>query len=108
MIISVNIGYSGPLGSGILTTFPQTFDQFKTFNEFKQMVKGSEDIETFWEWAKVDHIPPSHLCLFIRVDDGDEYWEFKVHLINVKEYRDKWEKQYGPWKHNTKDWSIKD
>lgn len=107
MIISINIGYAGPLSSGILSAYPQVFDQFKTFNEFKQMVRETETLHILWEWADQHYVPPSHMCLYIRVDEPTEYWEWQVHLINIKEYRAKWEDKYGPWKHNTKEWPVK-
>lgn len=107
MIISVNIGYAGPLSSGILSAFPQIFDQFDSFSEFVQLSRDPESIDAFWNWAEIHHVTPSSLCLYIRIDEPTEYWEYRVHLINVREYRKKWEDKYGKWKHNTKDWPLK-
>lgn len=108
MIISVNIGYAGPLSSGILSAFPQVFDQFRSFSEFAKLCRDPESIDAFWNWAETHHVTPSSLCLYIRVDEEDQYWEWRVHLINTREYRAKWEEAYNtPWKHNTKDWPIK-
>lgn len=107
MIISVNIGYAGSLSSGILSAFPQVFDQFNSFSEFVQVVRNSESMDAFWNWSEIHHVTPSSLCLYIRIDEPTEYWEYRVHLINVREYRKKWEDKYGRWKHSTKDWPIK-
>jgi len=107
MIISVNIGYAGPLSSGILSAFPQVFDQFDSFSEFTQLCRDPESIDAFWNWAETHYVTPSSLCLYIRIDEPIEYWEYRVRLINVRQYRKKWEDKYGKWKHNTKDWPIK-
>jgi hypothetical protein len=33
--------------------------------------------------------------------DKEQYWEYTIKLINVKEYRDYWENNYGKkWKWN--------
>lgn len=107
MIISVNIGYAGPHSSGILTAFPQVFDQFDSFTEFVQLARDPESIDAFWSWSENNNVPPSSMCLFMRIDEGNDYWEWQVPLINVREYRTKWKDKYGKWKHDTKNWPVK-
>ncbi len=93
-----NIGYSS-ISSGILTWYPQCIDG--TFADFVKLVRNEESIETLFGWAKENHVPPSSLILMIRIDEENQYWEYTVKLINVREYRKYWELKYNKeWKEN--------
>lgn len=91
-LIAFNIGYSG-LGSGILSPYPTIWEcDFPTFAK-KQRQKGT--IKQLFKWAKANHVPPSSIVLHITIWYEDEYWQYTIKMINVREYRAHWEKVYG-------------
>lgn len=94
--ITYNIGYEGFGTSGILSKFPTLLEN-TSFTEFVKIVRDTQSIDTLWEWATDFRVTTSTMCLFIRIDDGEFYWEYKIKLMNVREYRAKWESKYGPW-----------
>lgn len=94
-----NFGYDGPTGSrGTISHYPQVF--YGTISEFSKWIRLPESIESLFESAKENHIIPSTLTLQMRIDDEEQYWEFTIKLINVKEYREYWETKYNKkWKY---------
>lgn len=69
------------------------------FKEFKESLRLKDNIETLFEWASNNHVPPSKITLNILIrEDADEdnwwEWEFIVRMINVREYRKHWEEIY--------------
>ena len=93
MIVAYNIGSTFPLNvSPILL-------ETESFKDLKEDLRRKDNIETLFEWASDNHVPPSKITLNITVReeaDEDEYWEWKfiVRMINVREYRKHWEEVY--------------
>lgn len=91
-----NIGYKA-VGSGILTWYPESMDI--TFPEFAKELRKEETILDLFKYAKDCHVPPSSIILMIRIENETEYWEYSIKMINVREYKDHWEKVYKKiWK----------
>jgi hypothetical protein len=88
-----NFGYKGSTGSGTISWYPQIF--YGSISEFSKWIRQADTIESLFEQTKQLHIVPSSLALMMRIEDKDEYWEFTVKLINVKEYRSYWEQKYN-------------
>jgi hypothetical protein len=95
-----NFGYNGPTGcSGTISHYPDIY--YGSISEFSKWIRQSENIESLFESAKKNHIVPSSLTIMMRIDDEEQYWEYTIKLINVKEYRDYWENEYSKkWKLN--------
>lgn len=92
-----NVGFKGPSNSGVLSWYPQSFDC--TFSEFAEMLREQETIEEFFRFAKDCYVPPSMMLLLIRIEDETNYWEYTIKMINIREYRQHWEKVYDKtWK----------
>lgn len=88
MIFAYNIGtFSTPFGSGGLTNFPIIREE-ESFSELSKIIRYS--IDHLWKLAEQRYIIPSSLCLYISVGDHN----FRIRLINVREYRAKWEDKY--------------
>jgi hypothetical protein len=93
-----NIGYQGT-GSGVLTPFPQIWDC--DFPTFAKKIRLKKNIKGLFNWAKVNHVQPSTLVLYIVIWYDDVYWEYTIKMINVREYRKHWELKYKKeWKEN--------
>ena len=91
-----NIGYKG-VGSGILNAFPMVWDC--DFPTFAKKIRQKGNIKQLFKWAKENHVPPSCLVLHITIWYETEYWEYTIKMINVREYRNYWEKVYKKtWK----------
>ena len=99
MIVAMNIGYGvgSKVGhSGVLSYQPMIFT-FKTVKQLTDLIRESTDV--FFEWAEEHHVIPSELNLFLSI--GLEVRPITIRLINVREYRAKWEKKYGkPYTHS--------
>ena len=94
-----NIGYKGHGSSGVLTAFPQVWDC--DFPTFAKKIRQKGNIKQLFKWAKLNHVPPSTLVLFITIWYEDTYWEYCIKMINVREYRKEWELKYKKeWKEN--------
>jgi hypothetical protein len=92
-----NIGYKSNGNSGILSWYPESFDC--KFSEFVELVRTEETIEDMFEFAKKCHVAPSLIVLILRIENETQYWEYTVKMINVREYRNYWEKVYKKtWK----------
>lgn len=90
MNIAVNIGYQiKESGGGILSYFPLHFE-CDSFKVFAKDLRRKNNINTLFRWAKVSNVPPSSICLFLNVNDR----EIMIRMINVREYRTKWETKY--------------
>jgi len=84
MIFSFNIGYVIPNhNAGILNDFPILFEG--TFGEFKEFVRGN--VVNLLQWADHHYVPKSSIVLFIHIEDEVNMWEFKVNMINVRDYK---------------------
>ena len=95
MIIAYNIGgYHPRFGSGaMVTTFYPKVWEIEDISEFIEYVR--EFADEFFQFAKDNHIPPSHLTIFLTV----RHHSFRIPLINVREYRQVWEETYNKkWK----------
>lgn len=95
-----NIGYSSRLGnSGVLTWYPHSMDC--TFSEFAQELRKDYAIKDLFDFAEKAHVIPSSIILMILIEDEEQYWEYTVKMINVREYRKYWETKYKKkWKEN--------
>jgi hypothetical protein len=93
-----NIGYDYHGNSGILSYHPYVWEcEFKTFAK-KMRQKGN--IKSLFKWAKVHHVTPSSMTLFVSIYVDDEYSNYTIKMINVREYRKHWESVYKKeWKH---------
>lgn len=93
--LSYNIGYySKALGqSGILSLHP-LFANVSLLSE----LRTKRGIAALFSWAKDCHVIPSAITIFISID----HHSFTIKMINVREYRAKWEKKYKcKWDHAT-------
>lgn len=96
-----NFGYTGFSGSGTISHYPQVF--YGSISEFSKWIRTPENIESLFESAKEVPIIPSSLTLQMRIEEEEQYWEYTIKLINVKEYRKYWEIKYNKeWKWNIK------
>ena len=93
-----NIGYKG-VGSNTLSTYPMVFDcDYPTFAK-KMRQKGN--IKQLFKWAKDFHVPPSTIVLHLTIWYEDQYWNYTIKMVNVREYRKHWELKYKKeWKEN--------
>lgn len=95
MTIALNIGYTGKLGSGILTYHP-TIWEVDNIQHLIQVVRSKATIDSMFKWSEVRCVMPSAMALFITVGDHS----FTIRMINVREYRKRWEKRYKTkWKY---------
>ena len=90
--ITFNIGYRGPLGSGMLNNFP-IYYQMKSFKEFSNHLRNNA---FEWSlWAHDNHVSKSHLCFYVNIWEEDlksnsgEWWnwEFIIHVKNIREFK---------------------
>jgi hypothetical protein len=97
--ITFNIGYQAIGTSGVLNKFPQVATDTK-IAEMSELIRSDKSIDTLWEWSENNYISPSSMVLHFRISENVHYWEFTVKLINVREYRARWESKYGEWNPN--------
>jgi hypothetical protein len=97
--ITYNIGYQGLGTSGILSKFPQVATDIE-IAEMAELIRSDESIDTLWQWSTDNYVPASAMVLHLRISANGYYWEFTVKLINVREYRARWESIYGEWNPN--------
>jgi hypothetical protein len=90
--IAYNIGYDHKeYGGRVLSKTPRVF----ITNSIRDFTDGiRENVKTLIEWAKVNHVPKSTICLYILIredhkteSDTEWEWEFMVRLKNVREYK---------------------
>ena len=90
--IAYNIGYIGRGSSGILSYYPSIWDcDFKTF---AKKVRQKGNTKALFKWAKEHHVTPSSVALFVSIYKDDEYSNYTIKMINVREYRKHWELIY--------------
>lgn len=89
MKIAFNIGWSGPLSSGILTYSP-TLTEVESFSEIAQDLRTEDTIKRLFEYAEIGHAIPSAIAIWFAV----EKHEFRIKMINVREYKAAWEQKY--------------
>jgi hypothetical protein len=95
--VAYNIGYRGLGSAGILTPYPTIWDC--DFPTFAKKVRQKGNTKQLFKWAKDNHVPPSCLVLHVTIWYETEYWEYTIKMINVREYRNYWEKVYKKtWK----------
>lgn len=96
--IVFNIGYEYHGNSGILSKYPIVWDcDFKTF---AKKIRQKGNIKSLFKWAKANHVTPSSISIALGIYDGNEYFNYTVKMINVREYRKHWERVYKKeWKH---------
>ena len=90
--VAYNIGYRG-IGSGILTPYPEIWDC--DFPTFAKKLRKKGNIKILFKWAKDNHVPPSSIVLYVTIWYEEEYWQYPIRMINVREYRAHWENVYG-------------
>ncbi|MDB5032242.1 MAG: hypothetical protein JWP71_2963 [Mucilaginibacter sp.] len=89
-MIALNIGYKQHEGGySTLSNCPIFWDE--PVKSFLRNIRYKYNIKTLFRWAKDYHVPPSLLCLFVTLDTGKQ---FKIHLINVREYKKHWDSIY--------------
>jgi hypothetical protein len=90
MTVAYNIGYYTPsLGSvGIITPHP-ILREYENFSEFATEIR--QQSEFIFNWSKEGHHIPSSIVFRVTVADH----QFTIRLINVREYRELWEKRYS-------------
>ena len=90
--IAYNIGYIGRGNSGILSYYPSIWDcDFKTF---AKKIRQKGNTKALFKWAKEHHVTPSSVALFVSIYKDDEYSNYTIKMINVREYRKHWELIY--------------
>lgn len=90
--IAYNIGYIGRGSSGILSYYPSIWDcDFKTF---AKKIRQKGNTKALFKWAKEHHVTPSSVALFVSIYKDDEYSNYTIKMINVREYRKHWELIY--------------
>jgi len=68
--------------------------ELENFSDFN--IRHRKSINVLWKFAEERHILPSAVCLYFTVG----HHQFRIRMINVREYRRKWEKRYKTkWKH---------
>ncbi len=82
--IILNIGYKYDENSSILNDFPMSWE-FTDISECFAWLRSQMFI--ILTWAHSSHIQKDRLCLFMRLENDDEYWEYKVWCKNIREYK---------------------
>jgi hypothetical protein len=82
---SFNIGYYVKDHSqGLFSYYPiQVSDS--TPKEFSSYIRENADI--LLGWAENRNIARSTMVLFVYVSDEDHEWQFRINLINVREFK---------------------
>ena len=90
--ITFNIGYEGPLGSGLLNIFP-IYHELESFKEFSDSIRK---YAFEWSlWAHENHVSKSYLCFYVNIwekdtkSEDDEYWnwQFTIRAKNIREFQ---------------------
>jgi hypothetical protein len=93
-----NIGYEYHGNSGILSNYPYVWEC--DFTTFAKKMRQKGNIKSLFKWAKTHHVTPSSMTLFVSIYVDDEYSNYTIKMINVREYRKHWESVYKKeWKH---------
>jgi len=98
MIVALNYGYYNKAlnTSGIIDNFPQIF-KVKCFQQLE--LRAENFIDLLFQLSRHCHITPSSICLYITVNNHS----FVIRMINVREFRAKWEQIYkSEWKFDRK------
>lgn len=83
--------------SGILTYCPRIWDG--DFSSFKKALREDESIQYLFKVSEENHVPPSHMAIFMSIEESFEdgtiaEWEFCVKFMNVREFKKEWDKKY--------------
>lgn len=93
MIISINMGNSGPLGTSVLTHWPIHMT-VKQLRHFSDEIRAPLFIELLHKIADENYVSRVTMVLWITVDN--KKW-FKIHMRNVREYRATLKKSVLKW-----------
>jgi hypothetical protein len=99
MTISYNIGYAGIIGPNVLTFFPTTH-VVENSEEFVKLLRSLEFVEGIFNFMTSKKVITSAACLFLTITDKGNTRKVLIKLINVREYRNYWEKSVG------KEWEV--
>ncbi len=84
--IIMNIGYVvDGASSGILSDFPMSWE-FENISVAFDWLRTQ--MFTILTWAKNCHVPKSSICLYLRLENEVEYWEYKIRCKNIREYKE--------------------
>ena len=92
IIVSMNIA-----GTRVLNNFPILFE-FENVREWTDFIREDGSMLAFLDWSHTSSVSVQNMRLFIRIDEGDLYWEFIINLKNVREFK----------KYLTIDWKEKE
>lgn len=95
LTVAYNIGYKTEgIGSGVLTYIPDIWE-VENVREFSDSFRKKETIDILFQYAEHFTVTPSSITIFVKIIDPDFEWEFIIPMINVREYRLKWEEKYN-------------
>lgn len=85
MRLIMNIGYVSMEGAhSTMNDFPMAWE-FETIHDCFEWLRTQ--MFTILTWAKNWYIPKSMMCLFLRIENDVEYWEYKIMCKNIREYK---------------------
>lgn len=81
------------MGSGVLSYHPT---ELKDASEFIKGLRSRREITAILKWSTHFHVPPSSMAVFLTV----KHHSFTIKMINVREYRKRWERKHKTkWKY---------